>query len=139
MAVAFLTLSVNAQNWGVGLKAGAWDYGLNVKKYQGSTNLEGVFDFHANGFRALGLYEWTHDLGSGFQLYYGAGAAVGLWEDSDDEAGFGLSINGIVGVEWHLPDNIPLTLALDYTPGFELIPSSGFYARGFAFSVKYVW
>lgn len=139
MTVAFLTLSVNAQNWGVGLKAGAWDYGLNIKKYQGSNNLEGVFDFHSNGFRALGLYEWTHKLGSGFQLYYGLGASLGLWDDADDEAGFGLAINGVLGIEWHLPDNIPFSLALDWTPGFELIPSSGFYGRGVAFSVKYVW
>ncbi|MBR1627619.1 MAG: hypothetical protein IJ681_10820 [Bacteroidales bacterium] len=138
IAVAFMAISVNAQNWGLGVKAG-WDYGLNIKKYNGGTNLEGVIDFHHNGFRALGLYEWDNELGSGFHIYYGLGANIGVWDNDKDESGFGLGINGVIGIEWHLPNNIPLTLALDWTPSFELIPDSDFYSKGLGFSVKYVW
>ena len=137
IAVVMMAVGLQAQNWGVGVKFG-WDYGLNIKKYTGNNALEGVIDFHNGGFRATGLYEWEQKLDYGFRVYYGFGASLGMWDDYDDESGFGLGINGILGVEWH-PNAIPFTFALDWMPSFQLIPSSGFWAKGLAFSVKYVW
>ncbi|MGP1515794.1 MAG: hypothetical protein ACTTJH_07555 [Bacteroidales bacterium] len=137
--IVLATLVANAQNWGVGVKSGVWDYGFNIKKYEGINSMEGVFDFHQSGFRATGLYEWNQEIKSSLHLYYGLGASIGMWEDGHNEADFGLGINATVGIEWHFPDDIPLSLALDWTPGFELIPASGFYGRGFAISIKYVW
>lgn len=143
IAVAFMAVSVNAQSWGIGIKGGA-DYGLNIKKYNGGNNLEAVIDFHSHGFRLTGLYEWDQELGSGFHLYYGFGANLGLWErwveeHHDGDAEFGLGISGVLGIEWHLPNNIPLTLAVDWTPSFELIPETGFWWKGIAGSIKYVF
>ncbi|MBO6117940.1 MAG: hypothetical protein J6P44_05280 [Bacteroidales bacterium] len=137
LAIAFTAVGVNAQQWGVGVKAG-WDYGLNIKKYNGATNYEAVMDFHDHGFRVLGLYEWDKELGNGFHLYYGLGANVGVW-GKDDDSGFGLGLDGVIGIEWHLPNDIPFTISLDWTPSLELIPSSRFYAKGLGLSVKYVW
>ena len=51
---------------------------------------------------------------------------------------FGLDIEGIVGVEWKIP-SVPLALSLDYRPAFEILPTTGFYAKGFAFGVKYLF
>ena len=138
LAVAFVAINVNAQNWGIGAKFG-WDSGLNIKKYNGGTNYEGVIDLHNHGFRVVGLYEWDKELGSGFHLYYGLGANLGVWDNEKDESSFGLGVSGVIGVEWHFPNNIPLTLALDWTPTFELIPETEFWERGLGLSIKYVW
>ena len=142
IAIVFMAVSIQAQNWGVGVKFGGWDYGLNIKQYRGATSLEGVFDFHRNGFRATGLYEWNNELGNGFVLYYGLGGSLGMWDENKEhnaDNGFGLSINGVIGIEYHFSNGLPLTLALDWTPAFELIPDSYLYSKGLAFSVKYVW
>ena len=78
-------------------------------------------------------------MGSGFTLYYGVGAGLGAWNgDGDGDMAFGLDIEGIVGVEWKIP-SVPLALSLDYRPAFEILPTTGFYAKGFAFGVKYLF
>ncbi len=127
-----------AQNWGIGLRGG-FDYGLTVKKYMGGNALDFMGHFHNNGVQVAGLYEWNHQLGSGFTLYYGAGLSLGAWEYGDsNEMGFGLGIDGIVGVEWKIP-SVPLALSLDWKPSFEILPETDFYIKGFAFGVKYVF
>ena len=127
-----------AQNWGVG-SVGGFDYGLQVKKYMGANNLDFRGHFHNHGFQVAGLYEWNYGLGSGFTLYYGVGAGLGAWNgDGDSDMAFGLDIEGIVGVEWKIP-SVPLALSLDYRPAFEILPTTGFYAKGFAFGVKYLF
>lgn len=138
-AVAMMAIlpSVNAQNWGIGGKFGS-DNGLNIKKYQGGTALEGVFAIHKHGFSATGLYEWNKELGSGFNLYYGLGATLGYWDNDDDESELGLGIDGIIGIEWFIP-NVPIALALDWMPQFQLIPETEFWAEGLSLSIKYVW
>ena len=131
--LAILPLSnVKAQNWGVGL-VGGFDYGIQVKKYMGGNNLDFRGHLHNHGFQVAGLYEWNHDLGSNFTLYYGAGAGLGTWRISaDHDMGFGLDI------EWQIP-GVPLALSLDYRPAFEILPSTSFYAKGFAFGIKYLF
>lgn len=137
--LAILPLSnVKAQNWGVGL-VGGFDYGIQVKKYMGGNNLDFRGHLHNHGFQVAGLYEWNYDLGSNFTLYYGAGAGLGTWRISaDHDMGFGLDIEAIVGVEWQIP-GVPLALSLDYRPAFEILPATSFYAKGFAFGIKYLF
>lgn len=137
--LAILPLSnVKAQNWGVGL-VGGFDYGLQVKKYMGANALDFRGHLHNHGFQVAGLYEWNHDLGSNFTLYYGAGIGVGSWKiDADHDMGLGLDVEGIVGVEWQIP-GVPLAISLDYRPAFEILPSTSFYAKGFAFGIKYLF
>ncbi len=142
MFAAFLAIGVdaNAQSWGAGLKVGS-DYGINVKRYMGGNAWEVVGAFHRGGFNVLGLYEWNISLGNGFTFYYGFGANLGVWDknDDDDSSDFGLGIDGVVGVEWQLPNNIPFALTLDWTPQFQLIPETEFWAKGISFGIKYVW
>lgn len=127
-----------AQNWGVGV-VGGFDYGLQVKKYMGANNLDFRGHFHNHGFQVAGLYEWNYGLGSGFTLYYGVGAGLGTWKvDEHHDMSFGLDIEGIIGVEWQIP-GVPLALSLDYRPAFEILPETDFYAKGFAFGLKFLF
>jgi hypothetical protein len=137
--LAILPLSnVKAQNWGVGV-VGGFDYGLQVKKYMGANALDFRGHLHNNGFQVAGLYEWNHDLGSNFTLYYGVGAGLGTWKATkESDMAFGLDVEGIVGVEWQIP-GVPLALSLDYRPAFEILPTTTFYAKGFAFGIKYLF
>jgi hypothetical protein len=137
--LAILPLSnVKAQNWGVGL-IGGFDSGIQVKKYMGANNLDFRGHLHNSGFQVAGLYEWNHDLGSNFTLYYGFGAGLGTWKQTaDHDMAFGIDVEAIVGVEWRIP-SVPLALSLDYRPAFEVLPTTGFYAKGFAFGIKYLF
>ena len=137
--LAILPLSnVKAQNWGVGL-VGGFDYGVQVKKYMGGNNLDFRGHLHNYGFQVAGLYEWNYDLGNNFTLYYGAGAGLGTWKHTPKhDMDFGLDIEAIVGVEWQIP-GVPLALSLDYRPAFEILPEPDFYAKGFAFGIKYLF
>ncbi len=137
--LAILPLSnVKAQNWGVGL-IGGFDSGLQVKKYMGANNLDFRGHLHNYGFQVAGLYEWNHDLGNNFTLYYGFGAGLGTWKQTaDHDMAFGFDVEAIVGVEWRIP-SVPLALSLDYRPAFEVLPTTGFYAKGFAFGIKYLF
>ena len=137
--LSLLPLSnVKAQNWGVGL-IGGFDSGLQVKKYMGANNLDFRGHLHNYGFQVAGLYEWNHDLGNNFTLYYGFGAGLGTWKQTaDHDMAFGLDVEAIVGVEWRIP-SVPLALSLDYRPAFEVLPTTGFYAKGFAFGIKYLF
>lgn len=125
-------------SWGIGGRIGA-DYGFTVKKYMGSYALDFMGIVHNDGFQVSGLYEWEAGLGHDFTLYYGCGASTGVWNDDNDASDFGLAFDGIIGVEWKLPKDIPFTLSLDWKPSFELVPNSKFYVKGFALSFKYVW
>ncbi len=137
--LAALPLSnVNAQGWGVGVVGGI-PSGIQVKKYNAGTSLDFRGHFHNNGFQLAGLYEWNQSIGNGLTLYYGVGAGLGAWEHGDKDMGFGLDIEGIVGVEWKLPINFPLAISLDYRPAFQIMPTTGFEYRGFAFGVKYLF
>jgi hypothetical protein len=137
--LAILPLSnVKAQNWGVGLIGGI-DSGIQVKKYMGANNLDFRGHLHNSGFQVAGLYEWNHDLGNNFTLYYGFGAGLGTWKQTaDHDMAFGIDVEAIVGVEWRIP-SVPLALSLDYRPAFEVLPTTGFYAKGFAFGIKYLF
>ena len=141
MVVAFLTVlpfkESKAQSWGIGVRGGV-DYGLTVKKYMGANSLDFMGHVHNHGFQVAGLYEWNHDLGYNFTLYYGVGASLGAWDNKHDDMSFGLGIDGIIGVEWMIP-GVPLSLALDWKPSIEVMPDVNFYIKGFAFSVKYLF
>lgn len=144
LAFAMLAVMPSAfsQGWGLGARFGYWDgtaFSLDVKKYNGGNALEFIGSFYGDdAFEVAGLYEWNKELGNGFNFYYGCGASLGMWPGNKHNTDFGLGIDGILGVEWFLPNNIPFSLALDWMPQLRLIPSTGFWGN-FSFTVKYVF
>lgn len=143
IAIISILPQVQAQNqsysWGLGARIGA-DYGFTVKRYLGSYALDFMGIVHDDGFQISGLYEWqTNVINPDFTLYYGCGASTGVWNNSKDKSDLGLAFDGVVGLEWKLPNDLPFTLSLDWKPSFELIPDSRFYVKGFALSFKYVF
>lgn len=99
--------------------------------------VEGIMSVQSNSvssrFRVVGLYEYFKPLVSNFSWYYGFGGSIGsyTYKAFTDPSGFhhdskgevALSIDGIIGVEYAIP-NAPLSLSLDIKPYFDFIQES---------------
>lgn len=156
-AVAWLLVSTSwlqAQyKTSLGIRIGGTS-GLTVKHfYKPAMAAEGILGMFGNGFSLTGLlekYVQVHEA-PGLFVYYGGGAHLAFYSDGnspphfgreidyrqDNAVGFG--INGIVGIEYKLPDNIPLAISLDLKPFIEL--GSGGYvavAPDLAVGIKFV-
>ncbi|MDR2962577.1 MAG: hypothetical protein LBU90_02905 [Bacteroidales bacterium] len=139
-AIAF----ANAQENAIGLKFG---YGADISyqrnlgssnRLEFNLNLDG---FDGNSFGLQGLYQWVWDLdqlAQGFKWYAGVGAGLGTWRAADkDNRAFALAVLGNIGIEYNF--NIPLQLALDWTPGVRIIPSGDgrFGYEGIKLAIRY--
>lgn len=132
-ALLVSTLAVSAQeyNWAVGVRAGGFS-GLTAKKNNGNNALEFGASFSTVGLNVDGVYLWQQPvITDGFNLYYGAGAYVGLYNDA-----FALGAEGVVGLEYQIP-NVPLAFSLDYRPAINVIPGVGFNFYNFGLGIKY--
>lgn len=134
IAVAAFSFA-NAQQNAIGLKLG-YGVDLSYQRELSSNRLEfnlGLSDFDGN-LAVQGLYQWVWDLSQladGFQWYAGAGAGLGLYDDD-----FSLAVLGNVGIEYTF--NIPIQLAIDWTPAFRILPGDPhFGAEGFKLGVRY--
>jgi hypothetical protein len=156
VAVVFLLSSVYvadtyAQSYttAVGLRVGGTT-GVTLKHaIRPSTMVEGIVGGFSNGYSVTGLIE-KHTLAfneRGLNWYYGGGAHVAVYNnggrydrfgrevDYNRDDNLGLGINGIVGLEYRLPDNVPIAFSVDLKPfieftsggnvGFALDPSIG--------------
>ena len=124
--------SATDYNWAAGVRGGSAASGVSVKKNMGNSAIEGVASFHyGNSLGITGLYELKSDLGSGFDLYYGAGAHVLVGNVAS------AGIDGVVGVEYQLP-NAPLAFSFDYKPNFDF-KAAEFDFADFSFGVRYCW
>lgn len=121
-------------NTSIGIRIGGTS-GLTVKHfYRPTMAWEGIIGTFGNGFSMTALMEKhlpVHDA-VGLFVFYGGGAHLAFYNDryatahfgreidyrQDNAVGFG--INGIVGVEYRLPDNIPLAVSVDLKPFLEL-------------------
>src|SRR5689334_6914578 len=84
-------------------------------------SLTGLIERHANAFDAIGL-NW----------YYGGGVHVAFYNGNDprhlggreidhrDNQDIAFGVNGIVGLEYSLPDDIPVAFSLDFKPFVEI-------------------
>lgn len=118
----------------IGLRLGP-SVGISYKQNLNSGAFEGLlsFDF-GNRFSITGLYEWrTQVINNDFNLYYGAGAHIGGFNNK-----FALGIDGIVGLEYKIP-NAPIALSIDYKPALNFIPEWYFNYYNFALGVKYTF
>lgn len=127
--------SATDYNWAAGVKFGSKASGISVKKNMGGAALEGIASFYYNNALGVtGLYEIKSDLGSGFELYYGAGAHVVLGNDV-----FGAGVDGVVGVEYQIP-GAPISFTFDYKPRISFSGAgTGFDFVDFGLGIRYCW
>ena len=127
--------SATDYNWAAGVKFGSSASGISVKKNMGGAALEGIASFYYNNALGVtGLYEIKSDLGSGFELYYGAGAHVVLGDEV-----FGAGVDGVVGVEYQIP-GAPISFTFDYKPRISFSGAgTGFDFVDFGLGIRYCW
>ena len=142
---AVVSFSMHAQDYqkAVGLRLGL-PLGLSYKTFMSPKNaLEGIvdldiFDKGLTKLTVSGFYVWQWQISQvkGLSWYAGPGASAGmfLYKGGSD---FNVSINGMIGVEYKIP-NIPLVVAADYAPRFYLLNSAGYYT-GTALTARYIF
>jgi hypothetical protein len=109
--------------------------GLTVKhSYRPTMTFEGIVGGFPNGFSLTGLIEKNRLAFNepGLNWYYGGGGHVAVYNSrtyygrfgrefdysTNNEVGFG--IDGIVGLEYRLPDNVPIAFSVDLKPFLEI-------------------
>lgn len=119
---------------GIGLRLGGTS-GLDVKHfYKPSKAFEGIIGSFGNGISFTGLIEKYSPVynAEGLYVYYGGGAHLAFYNGKSNYYSYfgrevnyyrgndvALGINGIVGLEYRLPDNIPIAFSLDLKPFIE--------------------
>lgn len=144
--IALLSLNFAvAQDYrtGIGLRLGPY-YGLTVKHNLNQVNaVEGILSASFNEFFLVGTYQWHHDRVFDLQpmrFYYGIGPHIGSWGGGRygvAHSGFLLGASGIVGLEYNFLD-IPLNIALDWIPQFDIIERFGPRFHSIGLSVRYL-
>ncbi|GAA4509880.1 MULTISPECIES: hypothetical protein [Sphingobacterium] len=103
-----------------------------------SRAIEGILSVQSNStssrFRLVGLYQYHKPLmWDNFHWYYGFGGSIGSYtykaytnKDGvrvDESSEMSLSIDGVVGLEYTIP-NSPISLSLDVKPYFDFLQES---------------
>jgi hypothetical protein len=132
----------------LGLKFGGYN-GISAKHFVNDVNaLEGLLSFGYGGFAITGLYEWNwvaFDT-DGLGWYIGGGAHVGVWDNRpyrndvfvEDDGGAFIGLDFIIGLEYTF-EEIPLNLALDWKPAFDIIGDQGFWPSDVALGIRYAF
>lgn len=141
---ATIFLAVSAQNstaegpdYKTAIGAKLWTGGgISVKTFIKDNNaLEFIGYFDRYGTRITGLYEIHGNLSSegALKWYVGPGAHVGLYKGIT-----AVGIDGVVGVDYKFT-NMPLNLALDWQPSFELGSGTrnGFNGNWGGFAIRF--
>jgi len=128
-------------NTAIGLRVGE-SSGITVKHFTGRGALDFLVSFWPNDLGLFCVYEIHQPIGSqGFNLYYGGGGHLAFntyryrayyydrygrawWYR--DRGGFGIGIDGIVGLEYKIP-NVPLAFSLDIKPFIEFNTDRNIY------------
>lgn len=140
-------LMASAEAWGQSLPKGltggfrmGLSSGLTAKLYadNGAEALEAIVSFRGGALNATALYavhrsDFNVD---GLRWYLGAGAEAILFPQTS-EFPLGLAIDGVLGLEYVLPD-APLVFSIDYKPAFFLIGNPGLQNGG-GLSCRYIF
>ena len=133
--------SAKAQNynWGIGVRGGVECTGISVKyNFDPANTIEGLVALIPRNVNFVALYERNIPvIAEGFNFYYGAGANIGSWRRHGKDK-FTFGIDGVVGLEYKIKP-IPLALAIDYKPFWNMIGHSRFIADDFGFSIRVVF
>jgi hypothetical protein len=128
----------------VGVRVGGTSGVTLTHFYKPTVAVEGILGAFGNGYSLTGLIEKHMPAfnAEGLSLYYGGGAHLAVYNGRDiyasrfgreidyhshNDLGFG--VNGVVGLEYQMPENIPIVFSLDLKPFVEI--GSGGYV-GFA-------
>jgi hypothetical protein len=142
-------------NSSIGIRIGGTS-GVTAKYFYKPTNaIEGIIGTFGNGFSLTGLMEKYTPVynASGLYVYYGGGAHIAFYNGKDynnsyfgreidyhRNNGVGFGINGIVGLEYRLPEDIPIAISLDLKPFIEM-GSGGYvsFAPDPSIGIKFVF
>jgi hypothetical protein len=146
IAVGFLLLTFGVSNaqyspvfrtpyqTALGIRVGGTS-GADVKHFfRPATAVEGIVGAFGDGFSITGLVEKNAQAFDvvGLNWYYGGGAHVSFYNGHPyyniggrdiryrDSHDVGIGIDGIIGMEYILPDNIPVAFSLDLKPFIEI-------------------
>lgn len=163
-AISFSTLQAQYYKHGLGLRLGN-SYGLTYKHgFSDKVALEAIlatryyggYNYHngrkdgwwkrsgGDGFTLGALIEYHLPIKdvSGLNWYFGAGAHIGSWRsyyDYDnwynDRAYFIFGLDVILGIEYSFKE-VPICLALDYKPAFNIIGYPRLWPDDVAFSIR---
>jgi hypothetical protein len=135
----------------LGIRVGGTS-GATIKHFfRPATAVEGILGTFGNGFSITALMEKNaraFDV-EGLNWYYGGGAHIAFYngnryynvygrEISRDNHDVGLGINGIIGLEYSLPDNIPVAFSLDLKPFIEISGGDVGVAPDLALGIKFL-
>lgn len=96
-------------------------------------------------FKLYGLYEIHNPINGapGLTWYYGVGGGIGSYtfkykDDRKDEKDIALSADGVLGLDYKFKD-VPIDVAFDWKPSFELSPDQGLGFDGFGLSIRFAF
>lgn len=128
----------------VGIRLGGTT-GVTIKHFYGASHaFEGIVGSFGNGFSFTGLLQKYHTVYNtpGLSVYYGGGMHLAIYDGRSsrhsyigheveyyDRNDFGLAVNGVMGLEYRLPEQVPLVVSLDVKPFLEF-GSGGYLAGG---------
>ena len=143
--ILFSQTKVFSQYYGsaIGLRLGNAS-GITGKVFLGGkAYLEGLLTTRWDGINITALAEFSQNMPDtpGFGWYYWFGANIGFWKDpveAPNDTDFFIGIDGIIGMEYTF-ETIPINLAIDWKPYFNIFTNTGFIADEFALSVRYAF
>jgi opacity protein-like surface antigen len=129
-----------------GLRGGI-RYGVTGRYFMENNAIEALITMRGSGIILTGMYQWHKPLVigevEGLSWYFGGGVHVGYYSLGDWFArnDISLGLDAIAGVEYDLEPLIsfPLTVSLDYKPGFDIIGGWAGTFADFAISVRYAF
>jgi hypothetical protein len=115
--------------------------GLTVRKSVGTDSewLEAIATVRAEALTLTGLYEFHRYNSFNFQglsWFYGGGGHATLFPVGDEDGPIAIGLDGIVGLEYVIPD-VPLSVSLDWKPAFNILGPVGLVGDEGALSVRY--
>jgi hypothetical protein len=146
LAVSFAFAQEKTTKMDAGLRGGI-RYGITGRMFMEDNAIEALITMRGSGIIITGMYQWHKPLNigevEGLSWFFGGGVHVGYyslgsWVARND---LSLGLDAIAGVEYDLEPLIsfPLTVSLDYKPGFDILGGWAGSFADIALSVRYAF
>ena len=143
VAIFAMSTMASAQIQDLGVRIGGGQgFGTELSAMwgMGGNRLETDLGWHSDdgftGIEFAGIYQWTGDIGSGFNWFAGVGARLAMWSYKAGGSDFALAAAGQLGIEYNFKP-VPIQLTLDIRPCFWLIPNTDFHWGDIALGIRY--